>query len=444
MLGSTPFSVALADVLGDRLSVHPQDCARFQIAGRTPRLVISPRSVEEAAEAAAGIAAERASLVVRGAGTKSSRPPAPRRLDAVLDMSQCSGIVAHAPGDLSVTALGGTPISDLQAALVRHGQFFPCDVPFAARATIGGVLAANSNGALRLRYHALRDNVLQARVALSDGLVAKSGAKVVKSVAGYDAHKLFVGSWGTLGVIGEVTLKIAPMPATERLLIAAFASAAPAVEAAVALARSNLFVAAMTLHDVASLQRIAALRTWSRAGAANLIVRCGGNRGSVDRQVDAVFARVTGAGATATTPIEASGVAAAWSDIAELAGGAAYPPDDFIIAKFACLPAQTADLIDSMRAVWPAAEITAHPAIGVAFAHVRAAPDAANPTTLAPLWRAALARGWTAAFLGGPADLLDSLAAPLPAASPLKLMRSLKAMLDPAGAFDPGRFMGGI
>lgn len=444
MLGSTPFSVALADVLHDRLSVHPQDCARFQVAGRTPRLVVSPRSVEEAAEAAAGIAAENASLIVRGAGTKSSRPPSLRQLDAVLDMSQCSGVLEHAPGDLTVTLLAGTPWSQLQAALGKHGQFFPCDIAFEARATVGGVLAANSNGALRQRYQSLRDNVLQMRVALSDGLVAKSGAKVVKSVAGYDAHKLFVGSWGTLGVIGEVTLKVAPLPVAERLLIAAFGAAAPAGDAAVKIARSNLFVAATTLHDLQSLRRVAALRTWSGAAAWNLVVRCSGSRAGVDRQIDAVFSGVTAAGATATTPIEASGVSRAWSDIAELAGGAHYAADEFVVAKFACLPTQTAALADAVRAVWPGAELTAHPAVGVVFAHVRAAADSVSASTLAPLWRSVKENAWTASFLAAPTDLSDGLAAPVPETSPIKIMRRLKAALDPAGAFDPGRFLAGI
>ncbi len=86
------------------------------------------------------------------------------------------------------------------------------------RATVGGVLAANDSGALRLRYGGLRDLIIGMTMVLADGTIAKSGGKVVKNVAGYDLHKLMTGSFGTLGVITEVNFRLHPVEQHARTL----------------------------------------------------------------------------------------------------------------------------------------------------------------------------------------------------------------------------------
>jgi glycolate oxidase FAD binding subunit len=438
MLASTPFTIALKDLLGGRFRVHPRECERFAVAGATPKLVLSPQSIEEAARSVKIIAQERASVVIRGGGTKSLRPPALRDLDAVLDTSELRGMLDHKPGDLTARVAGGTPLSELQFSLRKHGQFFPCDAPFAANATLGGALAANSNGALRQRYGGLRDNVLGMRVALSDGLVAFSGANVVKSVAGYDVHKAFIGSYGTLGVIGEVVLKVAPMPATERLLVAGFRSLASACAAATAIARSNLFVMATTLHDPKAAQRAAALRGSSEW---TLVVRCGGSRAATTAQFDGAAATCKSGGASAMRDLDAELVPAAWADIAELAGGAMYPSERYAVAKLVGLPAQTHLLADAAHAAWPDAELCAHPSAGVLFANIPIESAQSQP---GELWKQLAAHDWSASYIAAPPALADAWIAPLPAHSPMKLQRRLKAALDKAGIFDPGRYWGGI
>jgi len=440
MLASTPFTVALRDVLGERFRVHPDDCARFAVGGVQPKLALSPRTVAEAAAAVKIVADERATVVIRGSGSKSNRPPRRADFDAVLDTSELRGVLDHKPGDLTATVAAGTPMHDLQFELRRHGQHFPSDVPFAATATVGGTLASNANGALRQRYGALRDNVLGMRVALSDGLVAFSGAKVVKSVAGYDTHKAFIGSRGTLGLIGEVTIKVAPLPATQRMLVASYADCAGACAAATAISASPLFVLALTLHDQRTAARVAALRG-SAAPVWTLAVRCGGSRAATGAQFDgaAAICKETGASAIRDLPDEL--VDQTWADVAELAGGAAYDPQTYVIAKLVAPPAQTFTLAAAVRTSWPEAEITAHPYAGAVFASVPLASASADP---AMLWQACAANQWTAEYLSAPATRREEFIAPLPAHTPMKLQRRLKAALDPSGIFDPGGFLGGI
>src|SRR4029077_17919294 len=104
-------------------------------------------------------------------------------------------------------------------------------------ATIGGVIAANSNGFWRARYGAVRDLLIGTRIALADGTVAHAGGRVVKNVAGYDLDKVLVGSFGTLGVIVEATFKAPPPPAASDGLVARFARASDAFATAEAVVR---------------------------------------------------------------------------------------------------------------------------------------------------------------------------------------------------------------
>src|SRR5207245_9292260 len=139
-------------------------------------------------------------------------------------------------------------VADVAAVLGRAGQFLPLDPPHADEATIGGVIAANSNGFWRARYGAVRDLLIGTRTALADGTVALAGGRVVKNVAGYDLDKLLVGSFGTLGGIVEATFKVLPAPVARSGLLARFARSADAFAAANAVARGPSRVRACGLR----------------------------------------------------------------------------------------------------------------------------------------------------------------------------------------------------
>jgi glycolate dehydrogenase FAD-binding subunit len=181
-------------------------------------------------------AGDRRTVRISGSGTKSYIGDA-GPTDIELSSARLAGVIDHVPADLTVTVGAGTRLADLAAALARAGQFLPLDPPHADEATVGGVIAANSNGFWRARYGAIRDVLIGARVALADGTVARAGGRVVKNVAGYDLDKLLVGSFGTLGVIVEATLKILPTPAATEGLVAGFAGSAEAFAAGDAIVR---------------------------------------------------------------------------------------------------------------------------------------------------------------------------------------------------------------
>ena len=157
----------------------------------------------------AALADTKGTVRVLGAGTK--RAWTRGEPDVELSTEDLDGILEHNVGDLTAVLEAGVPLARAQQKFAEEGQMLALDPPDHG-ATIGGVVAANDSGPLRTRYGGARDLVVGMRVALADGTVAKSGGKVIKNVAGYDLAKLFVGSYGTLGAILEVSVRLHPLP----------------------------------------------------------------------------------------------------------------------------------------------------------------------------------------------------------------------------------------
>ncbi len=140
--------------------------------------------------------------------------PAPAS-SAATEVRAPAGVIRYEPADMTVTVGAGTTFAALDALLAEHGQECALD-PRDPAATVGGILACGLSGVRRLRCGPVRDNVLEVRVVLADGRVIKGGGPTVKNVTGYDLPRLFVGSFGTLGVLAEVTLRCRPRPACAR------------------------------------------------------------------------------------------------------------------------------------------------------------------------------------------------------------------------------------
>jgi glycolate oxidase FAD binding subunit len=165
-----------------------------------------PETVQHAAKLLKGL--DRPIRPV-GGGTK---PWSVARDEEPLETGGLDRILEHNVGDFTAVLEAGVPFAEAQATFAAHGQRIAWDPPDAGGATIGGIMATGDSGPLRHRYGGVRDLVVGASVVLSDGTIAKSGGKVIKNVAGYDLAKLFAGSYGTLGLIATVSVRLHPLP----------------------------------------------------------------------------------------------------------------------------------------------------------------------------------------------------------------------------------------
>ena len=157
-------------------------------------------------------------VLVVGAGTKPRLSAAGAEVVRI-STAKLSGILDYEPSEFTFTALAGTPVKEIVAALAERGQYLPFDPLFAeAGATIGGTVAAGVSGPGRFRFGGLRDFILGVRFVDGEGRLLRLGGKVVKNAAGFDLPKFFVGSLGCFGALAEVTFKVFPRAATTRTL----------------------------------------------------------------------------------------------------------------------------------------------------------------------------------------------------------------------------------
>ena len=168
-------------------------------------------------------------LRLRGGGTKDFLGQSLQ--GEVLDTTAYSGILSYEPSELVITVCCGTPLAEVEAALAQKGQCFAFEPPhFGKGATIGGMVAAGLSGPARASVGTVRDFVLGARVINGKGEHLTFGGQVMKNVAGYDVSRLLAGSWGQLGLITEVSLKVLPVAPGEATLVCAGVSQAQALK----------------------------------------------------------------------------------------------------------------------------------------------------------------------------------------------------------------------
>lgn len=193
---------------------------------------MKPRSEAELAEI---ITTAKAPLRIVGGGTRDIGVPV---TGEVLSTQGLSGVTLYEPGALTLVAGAGTSLAEVENILKTEGQrlaFEPMDhrglLGTQGQSTIGGVVAANVSGSRRVQVGACRDSLLGVRFVDGMGRVLKNGGRVMKNVTGYDLVKLMAGSWGTLGVLSDVSLKVQAIPETEATLVAHGLDARTAVTA---------------------------------------------------------------------------------------------------------------------------------------------------------------------------------------------------------------------
>ena len=389
----------------------------LSVDGLLPSTVMRPEDADDAARGLRLCDLAPAAVVVWGGGTQMALGAPPHKYEVAFSTERMTRLLEYEPADLTCRVEAGMRLSDLQAALGAQGQRLPLDPPHPERATVGGMVAANTNGLTRGRYGTVRDWVIGIAVAYPSGKVARAGGKVVKNVAGYDLMKLHIGALGTLGVVAEVNFKVQARPEMEATLLAQFDAPETTLEVGLKLAHQYLAPAAAVVLD-------------SDADGWTLALKFEGYAREVQAAKDQAVRFVREAGGT----LDAAEVPPAFWDAAR---DWSTPADDDVVLR-AIVPLTSSPRV--MAAVPPDARVLAQPASGLVDVRL-AAPSAAE--ALSRLRLAAGADGQVV-VIAAPAALKQDLDVWGPPPPGFPIMRALKQALDPNGILNPGRFVGGI
>jgi len=435
-----------AEVVGKDYVGHQEDIvARYHVAGSQPALIVAPGSAEEISDVI-HLAAQAGMVIIPwGGGVMMERGFAPTRYDIALSLSRLRAVVDFDEANLTVTVQAGLTLAELQDRLSRANQFLPLNPPLPAQATIGGTVAANASGPGRFRYGSARDLVLGMRVALANGKIIHVGGKTVKNVAGYDLSKVFIGSYGTLGIITEVTFRLLPSPQVRQLLSAVFDSLEMALNWVMQVMDSELLPTSLTALDQRATQLV--FRDSADIGGCALIISLDGSAETVERQTKQISALLHSAGARSVNVI---GGASGDSTLAAVR--------DFIPSNLSslCATAFTANLPLSATAQFvtevetTASQLDLTPVCLVAgdTGTVSCLIQGSEVERLAEIYGRTVV---VAARLGGHCVLDHALPALRSRVAvwgqprdDWKLMKVLKQQFDAGGLFCRGRFVGGI
>lgn len=344
-------------------------------------------------------------IAVAGAGTAADWAGRLADVDATLETTGLRGVIVHNPGDMTVSVHAGTPLRELAGEIGSHHQRLTLDAARIPRgATVGGLLATADAGPSALVYGGMRDLVIGATTVLADGTMVRSGGHVIKNVAGYDTAKLMHGSYGTLGVLVEVVLRLHPVPK---------ATATVAVDSPLEVAAEH------TARLVQSpLEPVAC--EWISGEPGRLLIRLEGGRTTLPGRVRRLV-ELLGDGAQEVDE-------RVWDDHAAMVAGAGDRggPDGAVL-RIGAAPTRLAPLVAEL----PTIAVTAGLGTGVATVTVPGAAVAEAHETVAAAHGTSVLRS-RAPGLDAPAWG--------PAPSGLAVLEAIKKQLDPDGRLSPGRF----
>ena len=423
----------LESVVGrNYLISDPLRLTSYAVDGSVPRWVAAPGHVEEVGALLRLAFDERLAVVPRGTGERMELGNLPGRVDLVLDCSRLSAEVAYEPDDLTITVRAGLSLEALSARLAPRRQFLPLDPLVGSSRSLGGVVATNDSGPLRLRYGTARDLLLGVRFVQADGTVTFGGARVVKSVTGYDIPKLLVGSLGTLGILVELTLRLHPMVEAEAHWLVSFPSAERAGAFLDGIVDSALQPSRLELLNGEALIGLAL----PHAPAA-VAVTVGSVPSAVRSQGEALLTLAARDGGE----VRALPDGGLWRRLGRLLAGA-------LLVKVVTAPALTAEMLSSVdelaRGLGLRARVLAEAGDGVLHVALTGdlSPEQWERSVILPL------RDWVGPE--GGSVVVEAAPQPLKARldvwgpiepGVLAVMRRLKAKFDPRGILNPGRFV---
>ncbi len=312
---------SLKNIAGERnVLLGREDLLTYSYDGTTmwshlPDVVVLPQTTAQVSRIIKLAAENNIPVTPRGGGTNVSGGSIPIRGGIVLCTAKMNRIISINKATLTAEVEPGVVMQDFQIALAKEGLFYPPDPQSAAGCTMGGTVAENAGGPYCVKYGVTKQYLLGLEVVLADGEIARLGGKTIKNRMGYELATLFAGSEGTLGIITGITLRLIPLPAFQKTMLAVFDGMEVAGEAVSQIIAAGIIPAKVEFVDNWYLRRIeeqSHLGLPVEAGAL-LLVQSDGEPQGVEKEIEQVIVICRDAGAReARSALDASEADKLW------------------------------------------------------------------------------------------------------------------------------------
>jgi len=446
----------LKEMVGeDHVIRDPDKLKAYAIDGKKPKVIVSPGTIDEVSKVVAHANQQHLIIIPRGNGTKIGMGGIPKKIDIILSTSRLNRITDSDCENLTLSAEGGITLSEVQQSLAKVGKgyFIPLDPPFTDKATLGGILATNSSGPKRLLYGTARDLIIGTKAVFPNGDIVVSGGKTVKNVSGYDMGKLLIGSYGTLGIICEMTFKLLPLPEKEATLLHSFAELEEADGFVRQVRSSQLIPSSLEILNSIAVQNIK--YPLSKPQNGNYLVAIGleGVSESIDRQVSEMNEMGKKYGVLEAVTLDSEKHRAFWIALRDFSQGLSENYPNFISLKSNLLISKSGEMLGGYEKIARESRIEcaflSHAGNGILHSYILPGKNFRSKIDsfvelIGGLTSEAVRNEGNLVIESSPLLIKKKVDVWGQSRSDYLVVRRLKEQIDPAGILNIGRFVGGI
>jgi glycolate oxidase FAD binding subunit len=446
----------LKEMVGeDHVIQDPDKLKALALDGKKPKIAVSPGTIDEVSKTVAYANDQQITIIPRGNGTKMGMGGIPKKIDIILLTHRLNRITDRDCENLTLSAESGMTLKEVQKELAKVGKgyFLPLDPPFTDEATLGGIVATNSSGPKRLLYGTARDLIIGTKAVFPNGDIVVSGGKTVKNVSGYDMGKLLIGSYGTLGVICEITFKLLPLPEKEATLLLSFAKLEDADGFSRELRGSQLVPSSIeTLNSIAVRELKYSL---SVPPNANYVIAVGseGIAESIDRQISEMGELGKKHGVLEAVTLDSDAHQAFWIAIRDFSKGLTEAYPSLISLKSNVLISKVGEIFGKYEKMARESEIhcalICHSGNGILYSYLLQGRNFRSKIErfveiIRELASEAVRNEGNLVVESSPLSIKRRVEVWGQSRADYVIARRLKEQIDPKGTLNIGRFVGGI
>lgn len=444
----------LKEIVGETHILRDPDRLKdYAVDGKRPKAVLSPGTIEEVSKVVAIANQHSLSIIPVGNRTKMGLGGIPKKADLILSMLRLNRITDSDCDNLTLSAESGITLSQIQKELskIGRGYFLPLDPPFVEKATLGGIVATNSSGPRRLLYGTVRDLMIGAKAVFPNGDVVASGGKTVKNVSGYDLCKLLIGSYGTLGILCEMTFKLLPLPEREATLLIPFLKLEEAVQFGRHLLRSQYLPASMDILNGKAVKLIHP--PMEQQNLYLVAIGLDGVEEAIDRQISEMSEIAKQKGSLQPSVLQSDSHTTFWKAVRDFQATLKQDGQFFISLKSNFLISRCGEVMTQYEQIanqfGMECALICHSGNGVLYSYLWTEKKGRQKSnSLYPFIEqcSSVVRGYEGQLIveSSSPELKKKIDVWGGERSDYEIMRRIKKEIDPQGILNPGRFVGGI